>query len=284
MEKGISNLIRDQFGNFDYSILSGGFTNEVFKIEIENGQQYVTKIINSIYESSVNKILSNHGFDHKPKLISTLDLEDRYIMIFNFIESFNLYEKMNEMSDTELSNSFKNFGELVGLMHNLQIGIEEQLQLNPLPELSNKGLDFIPEELNNTTTQYLISFNKFLDSRKSTLIHGDLGPQQVVIDESTKTYLLDFETACFANPGYDIGWCFWIVNYHLDVDKHKIAFDSFIKGYSQNRKWDYSSDEIRYFAVRKIFEVLPRFKTEPKSTKEEWEKRLEIALEWKVIS
>jgi aminoglycoside phosphotransferase len=72
---------------------------------------------------------------------------------------------------------------------------------------------------------------KLAGSAGRVLVHGDFGPNNVLLDPATFTVtgLLDWEFAHLGDPVEDLAWCEWIVRAHHP--RHRGALEEFFVGY-----------------------------------------------------
>jgi aminoglycoside phosphotransferase len=89
-----------------------------------------------------------------------------------------------------------------------------------------QGLDLRPTDISAAFDHGLV------------LVHGDFGPNNVLLDASTGeiTAVLDWEWAHIGGPGEDLAWCEWIVRTHHSDDVGSL--DQFFAGYGACPPWE----------------------------------------------
>ena len=90
-----------------------------------------------------------------------------------------------------------------------------------------------------------------LKINKSTLIHGDFSPKNILIGKKSPV-ILDAETACWGDGIFDLAFCcnHLILKSILNRDKNKtyiIALDKFINKYLTNLEIDKKNDFVIRF-------------------------------------
>lgn len=107
---------------------------------------------------------------------------------------------------------------------------------------------------------------------EDVLVHGDFGPQNIVIDPAGHVVaLVDWEWTHVGNPIKDLAWAEWIVRtHHRDLTDH---LDSLFDGYGDRPAW-----EERHAAMIRRCEDMVEFTSRWElSARELWEDRARAA-------
>ena len=82
-----------------------------------------------------------------------------------------------------------------------------------------------------------IHAEEFPDAPGSVLVHGDFGPNNLLLDPATFSVsaVLDWEWAHPGDPVEDLAWCEWIVRMHHS--DQVAALDEFFDGYGRRPAW-----------------------------------------------
>lgn len=256
--------------------ISGGFTNEVFLLENQD-KSFVVKTSHDNNESESTKILAKLKSNFIPKFITAFESDNIFYSVSEYIPNTkNLFEEMNKLDLEKLQTLFFFCGESIAKLH--RFTIDATASMEQIPSI-NSNIDRISIDRTLAVQNYLLHTEQLLKEITSySMCHGDYGPQQVIFSENSN-YIIDWESLCYTLPLYDIGWFSWITYLHIDDQSVVIqVLKSFKQGYSSISSWDFTPKDIKSFAIRKIWEVLPRFVNQNLDISNAWIDRLDKAL------
>jgi Ser/Thr protein kinase RdoA (MazF antagonist) len=113
-------------------------------------------------------------------------------------------------------------------------------------------------------------------SRDVVLVHGDFGPNNVLLDPDTfaVTAVLDWEWAHAGHPVEDLAWCEWILRMHHG--DHLDALGGFFDGYGHRPAWAQRHDAM-LARCRSLLELCHRWTGDGVRV---WQRRLEVTAAW----
>lgn len=107
------------------------------------------------------------------------------------------------------------------------------------------------------------------------IVHGDFGPQNMLLDGTRVTALLDWEFAHRGDPIEDLAWCEWIVRMHHSDQVPRLP--TLFEGYGEQPPW-----RDRHQAMIAKCEVLAQRSREKKLPEAArlWRDRLTMVIRW----
>jgi aminoglycoside phosphotransferase (APT) family kinase protein len=106
--------------------------------------------------------------------------------------------------------------------------------------------------------------------------HGDFGPQNVMVQGSRVTGLLDFEDARRAHPLLDTAWWIWLVRTHTP-NAFETGWPAFQEG--QGRRFNANDPELHSLMTLKLLETADAFRRTAPAKYPSWGYRLTNLLE-----
>jgi aminoglycoside phosphotransferase (APT) family kinase protein len=106
--------------------------------------------------------------------------------------------------------------------------------------------------------------------------HGDFGPQNVMVQGSRVTGLLDFEDARRAHPLLDTAWWIWLVRTHTP-NAFETGWPAFQEG--QGRRLNPDDPELHALGTLKLLETADAFRRTKPTKYPSWGQRLTNLLE-----
>jgi aminoglycoside phosphotransferase len=114
--------------------------------------------------------------------------------------------------------------------------------------------------------------------RATVLVHGDFGPQNLLLDERADevTAVLDWEWAHAGDPAEDVAWCEFIIRLHHPAEV--AALDAFYDGYGSRPPWP----RVHQLMTRRCQELLDLCQAwQPGgASAADWMQRLAIVRGW----
>ena len=219
----IANKFISSKNNYIVEKLSGGVSSDIWKITNENciyclkkaknkldvKEDWYVPIERNIYEyewyNEVNKLNSNIA----PKVIYSDSKNFFFIMEYFDEKKFPLWKKELFKSNIDISfsqsvaqnlsfihlnsfnnNELKNKFDTIKLFEDLRIDPYIRFTATIHDDIKNKLLD-IANDLHN---------------KKITLVHGDISPKNILINNK-KPIFLDAECAWYGDPAFDLAFC-----------------------------------------------------------------------------
>lgn len=278
----IEHFLLNKFNAFSIEELSGGYTHQTYLIHSRNAKFVVKVFVDGTVGTAGNEAISNQfldqiNFKYKPKLIEEFKLDNKDIVVFEYIESSNTFA-LTETLDISISiDYFKQLGSIVAKIHDIGFSHYSNIKFNYEFILPNK-LKELAEDL-QIKSKMILSQIEPIDSNNFRLVHGDLGPQNSIVTKiNNEVLLIDFEQMHWGNIYEDLGWFYWITILHFP-DQYKLLLKAFEETYLANQNFKIDYNQVKAFAIRKIWSVLPEKLIESEETKIAWIERLRKALE-----
>jgi aminoglycoside phosphotransferase len=115
------------------------------------------------------------------------------------------------------------------------------------------------------------------DGSGSVVVHGDFGPNNVLIDPATHavTAVLDWEWAHPGEPVEDLAWCEWIIRMHHP--DQIAALDALFAAYGQRPTWPERHDAMQE-RCRQLLHLCRRWHEDAVQL---WQRRLHVTTTWR---
>lgn len=151
-------------------------------------------------------------------------------------------------SDNKLLDAYlKHVAEWIAKLHSTSVDKVEAVTVRDEEKIADDRLQRLSHAYRNHAdnlrglTDRVLAEKRTVDPGQFTLIHGDLHPKNILVNDSSLT-VIDFDHACIFDPAKDIGYFLAELfiqltirrkTYELGLD-HKILRDFFVKTYSPN--------------------------------------------------
>jgi aminoglycoside phosphotransferase len=115
-----------------------------------------------------------------------------------------------------------------------------------------------------------------MDIPGSVVVHGDYGPNNVLLDPGTLaiTAVLDWEWAHPGQPVEDVAWCEWIIRMHHGA--HVDQLGEFFDAYGPRPSWE----ERREAMLTRCQQLLDLCRRSSVDAAQVWQQRLQITARW----
>jgi thiamine kinase-like enzyme len=141
-----------------------------------------------------------------------------------------------------------------------------------------ESLDYFTIDLTSIVKYYL----NIDIGPKETLIHGDLGPHNLILSNDLNVFL-DWEWSGWGSPIQGIALVIWFVHLHYPQFCKELS-GIFLDTYYSHNKLEISEEIIKAALIQKIVYILNFAKDQNNDVKEEWVKRLKWTLEIEFLS
>lgn len=274
----LKELFKKQYGDFLPVRLAGGYTNETFLLK-GTSPVLVAKVArsnNQDIENEVNSLKLLHGSGISPILFEHAEATNLQVTLSEFCEGQN-GQSIVDHNDLERTRVLykKLAASLANGIHSRKyVNDAYGIRTSNMNEL-NINLGFVPELLAERSMDILKKIN---DSRAEwVLTHGDYGMHNVLLNDDDHLTVLDWEWAEWGNPLSDVSWVCWFTHLHYP-EYAKSLNPLFIEEYQLYREIAYSPDELKAYALYKVWKVLNKLDQSPMEVQQEWVRRLEWTL------
>ncbi len=235
----IENSLKDKKIN-SLNQISTGWTNIVYEVNTENGNYFFRFPRDDFWIRTIVKDCEFANFIHGKTNFNTVDLKlstdnERPFSMHKKIEGTALTNKMDSLSNNEIKQISKEIAEFMYQLHSMKFNKNEIFKTN------NIGLnlvDFLNELINmhlSEDDKKFWKYKEFTQKDNSCLVHGDLNPGNIIIDENNHiSAVIDFGFAGFGNKYFDIARIIGrlpnnfkqeIINYYEAISNEKLNYD-----------------------------------------------------------
>lgn len=139
------------------------------------------------------------------------------------------------------------------------------------------SLDFVPEELRDASRRFLDRLPLTAESDR-VLTHGDFGIHNVLLTDEGEVTVLDWEWAEWADPRMDVAWCCWFTAFHYPHVSGTLN-EAFLATYLAHNPMEITSNELKTYALYRIWVILSLIRSSSSDVKAEWVERLAWTLQ-----
>ena len=217
--------IIDIFPNFkndniiDLKLIQMGCRNSNYEVITTKGK-YLLRITSDDPPLIQNEIAMNNQLAkiiNLPKILVYRKRENRYFLIYEFIEGENFSQYLSRNKITK--NEVVEIAEIIAKIHSLipeDIKLIKEMDLPPFERwfdyfLSNKKtLSILGEKRRKTISNYIRNNSELLAqiSEYRSFIHSDFRPANMLINTAKVIYIVDWEYCTFGHSLADIGQFF----------------------------------------------------------------------------
>lgn len=249
----------------DVTVISGGITNKMYKVETTKGV-YAIKIINKsnieknprlLQNIELSECISNIAKENDINVISAIKFNNRYIqkigneklLIYNWFDGKILLTK-----EITLDN-VKTIANMLARLHKIKIKhnanctkyqkIDYKKYYNLLKDSKEEWAKIFIKNFKNLTEIYdkVYSCYNQLSNQKS-YVHKDLNRKNIMWKDNIP-YIIDWENSTIGNPSLDFFNSAWFLT--ADVDENKYC--TFAKEYLSINKLDDDINIASYAAI-----------------------------------
>ena len=192
------------------NFISTGWTNIVYEVETDKGNYFFRFPRDDFWIRTIVKDCQFASYIRGKTKFNTVDLKlfednSRAFSVHKKIKGCALTEKMNDLSQEEVNKVSKEIAEFMYQLHSIKFDKNEIFSTN------NIGLnlvDFLDELINlhlDNEAKSFWKYNEFIKKDNTCLVHGDLNPGNIIIDEDSHiSAVIDFGFGGFGNKYFDI--------------------------------------------------------------------------------
>ena len=192
------------------SQISTGWTNIVYEVNTDDGNYFFRFPRDDFWIRTIVKDCQFSNYIQGKTHFNTVLLKqgmdnDRAFSIHKKIKGQALTEKMNTMSKEDIKQVSKEIAEFMAELHGIKYDKDKIFKVN------NIGLDLV-DFLNELIEMHLKpedkvfwKYEEFKKKDKGCLVHGDLNPGNIIIDENNHiSAIIDFGFAGYGNKYFDV--------------------------------------------------------------------------------
>lgn len=213
-EKIINKELKNKYNSnliLNIKPITTGWTNIVFKVQADNGKFYFRFPRDEFWERTIVKDYDFAKFikgktDFKtPELILGYD-ENRPFSIHREIPGIPLAERLDKLTDTELSKVSDQISKFLFELHNLEFSENEIFSKNNIGINLNDFIDELLEKHVSKKDKVFWKTENFENNTESKcLVHGDFNTSNVLIDDDNNvSAIIDFGFAGIGEKYFDI--------------------------------------------------------------------------------
>ena len=189
--------------------ITTGWTNIVYEVETNEGNYFFRFPRDEFWSRTIVKDCEFASYIHNKRNFNTSDLKLYYdngrpFSVHKKIPGKPLASKMNELGKEQVEDISDDIAKFMYELHNIKYNEKDIFNINNI-SLRLKG--FLTELLNLHVSKEDKKFWKTDEnnSESEILVHGDLNPSNVLIDDNNKvTAIIDFGFGGFGNKYDDI--------------------------------------------------------------------------------
>jgi len=205
----IENSLEGKKINTIYPI-STGWTNIVYEVNTNEGNYFFRFPRDDFWIRTIVKDCEfsnyiNGKTNFNTVLLKQCDDNQRAFSVHKKIEGKALSEKMNDLTQSQIKQLSNEISEFMFQLHNVKF------DKNEIFNAKNIGLnlvDFLDELIDkhlHEEDKVFWKYNEFKNKENTCLVHGDLNPGNIIIDENNHiSAIIDFGFAGFGNKYFDI--------------------------------------------------------------------------------
>ncbi len=242
IQDALSTIVsEEEMQSIEFKSLLGGLSqSKLFQFDLR-GKKYVLRLLdeNKALERRKSEVAA-HRIASQLEIAPKLFYTDRspLVMIMEFIEgrTFSREDLDNRDLVTQVMQTLKKFHQYTGDAHLLKRTKVETIEYayerhkakgTVFPSCFEKLLDELQEEASN------------LDARFGPS-HGDFNPNNIMVGDDGKIYIIDWSEACIDHPFFDIGW---LSNFSA-VSTDQI--ENLLKGYLERDPTESEIEEVLF--------------------------------------
>jgi len=272
--------ITDKYGSVDP--LTGGFTNMTYLIK--SRKPLVAKIAAFSNEDLLNEKTALHHLKETalvPEFVDILTEETPFILITSFEEGMN-GQAILDAGNMERANSlFYKMGERLARDIHFYHFKDHKTPLRQGGWTFFPKIPFVSQDLINKSRPYMDVIND--NPAEWVLTHGDYGAHNILFHSGDQLKVIDWEWSEWFHPLVDIAWTCWNTKLHY-ADIADPLNQTFIRAYkSVNPLPSITDEEIKAYALYKIWNILKRIPYDDKATIEKWSTRMQWTFSAKII-
>jgi len=277
----IYDILLQKFDNIKIVKLTGGYTNTTLLLEGSNplviAKIYSNKNIDAKTEVSCLTFLNSAGMT--PRVHDCFEENELLFVIMDYVPGLNGQELLEQGDLNQRRTIFERLGTFLARdVHSLiRDNYELDLPLMNLFDPKGDEHDLIPDHLKKLVEHVL----SVPGTGKSTLIHGDYGPHNVLISNDSM-HIIDWEWAAWGHPLYDVAWVIWFVNLHYPHFAKELS-EVFLNAYKEHSDIPITNDLIKAYSTSKVIHIINRIKYANADVKAEWLRRLAWTLQTRFV-
>ena len=182
--------------------ITTGWTNIVYEVETDDGNYFFRFPRDEFWSRTIVKDCEFAGYIYNKTDFNTSKLELKYyngkpFSVHKKIKGTPLAKKMDSLSDKEVENVGNEIAKFMYELHNLDFNKDEVFNTR---NIGLKLPDFLDELLSLHLSEDDIKFWKEskIDDSCNNLVHGDLNPSNVLLDDNNNVAAIIGNTAFFA--------------------------------------------------------------------------------------